>query len=47
MKYACIDAMQFLSFQTWEDPSHEDPETKTKGDQDPLDVCEIGQKVGS
>ncbi|XP_064603780.1 uncharacterized protein LOC135469166 [Liolophura sinensis] len=31
--------------QTWEDPSHEDPETKTKGDQDPLDVCEIGQKV--
>lgn len=31
--------------QTWEDPKHETPETKTLGDNDPLDVCEIGQKV--
>ncbi|KAL5017958.1 hypothetical protein ScPMuIL_003680 [Solemya velum] len=31
--------------QTWEDPNHTDPETGTKGDQDPLDVCEIGHKI--
>jgi inorganic pyrophosphatase len=28
--------------QTWEDPNHVDPDTKTTGDNDPLDVCEIG-----
>lgn len=31
--------------QTWEDPSHVDPNTKAKGDNDPLDVCEIGQRL--
>lgn len=31
--------------QTWEDPSHVDPRTHAKGDNDPLDVCEIGQRV--
>lgn len=31
--------------QTWEDPTHVTPETGTKGDKDPLDVCEIGYKV--
>ncbi|XP_067672431.1 uncharacterized protein [Haliotis asinina] len=31
--------------QTWEDPEEEFAETKTKGDKDPLDVCEIGYKV--
>ncbi|XP_052790207.1 uncharacterized protein LOC128224412 [Mya arenaria] len=31
--------------QTWEDVEHEEPSTGTKGDNDPLDVCEIGQKV--
>ncbi|XP_046380323.2 inorganic pyrophosphatase-like [Haliotis rufescens] len=31
--------------QTWEDPAVEFQETKTKGDKDPLDVCEIGYKV--
>jgi len=31
--------------QTWEDVDHEEPTTGTKGDNDPLDVCEIGQKV--
>ncbi|KAL8575759.1 hypothetical protein ACOMHN_004946 [Nucella lapillus] len=31
--------------QTWEDPNHDYSETKTKGDNDPLDVCEIGHKV--
>lgn len=28
--------------QTWEDPNHVDNDTKTTGDNDPLDVCEIG-----
>ena len=33
-------------FQTWEDPNVIHPETKAKGDNDPLDVCEIGELVG-
>lgn len=28
--------------QTWEDPNHVDEDTKTTGDNDPVDVCEIG-----
>jgi inorganic pyrophosphatase len=32
--------------QTWEDPNVIHPETKAKGDNDPLDVCEIGENVG-
>ncbi|KAI5121321.1 hypothetical protein M0805_003788 [Coniferiporia weirii] len=32
--------------QTWEDPAQMHPETKAKGDNDPLDVCEIGEQVG-
>lgn len=32
--------------QTWEDPNSIHPETKAKGDNDPLDVCEIGETVG-
>ncbi|KPI36133.1 Inorganic pyrophosphatase [Cyphellophora attinorum] len=31
---------------TWEDPNVVHPETKAKGDNDPLDVCEIGEIVG-
>jgi len=31
---------------TWEDPNQIHPETKAKGDNDPLDVCEIGELVG-
>jgi len=31
--------------QTWEDPNHTDAHTDMKGDNDPLDVCEIGYKV--
>lgn len=31
--------------QTWEDPNHEDKDTKCRGDNDPLDVCEIGYRV--
>lgn len=33
--------------QTWEDPAHVHPSTGFKGDGDPLDVCEIGQRVGT
>jgi len=32
--------------QTWEDPQVTHTETKAKGDNDPLDVCEIGEQVG-
>jgi len=31
--------------QTWEDPDHVDKHTAAKGDNDPLDACEIGRKV--
>ncbi|OZJ03420.1 Inorganic pyrophosphatase [Bifiguratus adelaidae] len=32
--------------QTWEDPVHVHPETGARGDNDPLDVCEIGERIG-
>lgn len=31
--------------QTWEDPNVVNPETNAAGDNDPLDVCEIGEAV--
>jgi len=31
--------------QTWENPKHVDPDTKEGGDNDPIDVCEIGSRV--
>ena len=31
--------------QTWEDPNHIDESTGCKGDNDPIDVCEIGYRV--
>jgi inorganic pyrophosphatase len=31
--------------QTWENPNHVDPGTNAKGDNDPIDICEIGQRV--
>uniref|UniRef100_UPI0037E7BF19 inorganic pyrophosphatase 2, mitochondrial isoform X1 n=1 Tax=Semicossyphus pulcher TaxID=241346 RepID=UPI0037E7BF19 len=33
--------------QTWEDPNHSDEDTKCCGDNDPIDVCEIGTLVCS
>ena len=33
--------------QTWEDPNVTHVETKAKGDNDPLDVCEIGELVAT
>ena len=32
-------------FQTWEDPGHADKETGAKGDNDPIDVIEIGSTI--
>lgn len=31
--------------QTWEDPNHTDKDTSCCGDNDPVDVCDIGTKV--
>jgi len=36
--YGCIP-------QTWEDPTATDQHTQCKGDNDPIDVCEIGSKI--
>ena len=36
----------FSRVKTWEDPQSTHPETKAHGDNDPLDVCEIGEQVG-
>ena len=41
----CLSADQLK--QTWEDPNVLHPETKAKGDNDPLDVCEIGELVAT
>ncbi|CAK9290230.1 unnamed protein product [Gordionus sp. m RMFG-2023] len=32
--------------QTWEDPTHLDKDTQCKGDNDPIDIVEIGFRVG-
>ncbi|XP_019730181.1 inorganic pyrophosphatase 2, mitochondrial isoform X3 [Hippocampus comes] len=31
--------------QTWEDPHHQDSDTSCCGDNDPIDICDIGDKV--
>ncbi|CAM0141758.1 unnamed protein product [Umbelopsis sp. WA50703] len=31
--------------QTWENPNSINPDTKARGDNDPIDVCEIGEQV--
>ncbi|KAI9016780.1 inorganic pyrophosphatase [Hyaloraphidium curvatum] len=33
--------------QTWEDPTSIHPDTKARGDNDPLDILEIGEKVAT
>uniref|UniRef100_A0A671XW65 inorganic diphosphatase n=1 Tax=Sparus aurata TaxID=8175 RepID=A0A671XW65_SPAAU len=33
--------------QTWEDPHHKDSDTGCCGDNDPIDICDIGNKVCS
>jgi inorganic pyrophosphatase len=32
------------SFQTWENPSHTDKHTNAKGDNDPIDICDISER---
>jgi inorganic pyrophosphatase len=34
-----------FTLQTWEDPNFVDEHTGQRGDNDPVDVCEIGYKV--
>lgn len=43
---ADLSSLFHSPLQTWEDPNTVHPETKAKGDNDPLDVCEIGELVG-
>lgn len=31
--------------QTWEDPNYKDPNTNANGDNDPIDIVEIGSKI--
>ncbi|MCJ1344171.1 Inorganic pyrophosphatase [Peltigera leucophlebia] len=38
---------RYESPRTWEDPNVIHPETKARGDNDPLDVCEIGELVAT
>lgn len=38
VNYGCLP-------QTWENPVEKDPQTQLLGDNDPLDVCEIGERV--
>lgn len=37
--------LSFLWSQTWEDPNHKDSDTGCCGDNDPIDICDIGNKV--
>ena len=40
-----IDFFYYFILKTWEDPNHIDESTGCKGDNDPIDVCEIGYRV--
>ena len=33
--------------QTWEDPAHTDADTGCAGDNDPIDVCEVGEQLAA
>ncbi len=43
----CVRSLTGVCFllQTWEDPNFVHPDTQAKGDKDPLDVVEIGDKI--
>ncbi|XP_062964313.1 inorganic pyrophosphatase 2, mitochondrial isoform X1 [Cynocephalus volans] len=43
----CVLSLQHSFSQTWEDPHRKDNSTNCCGDNDPIDVCEIGSKVFS
>lgn len=36
-----------MDIKTWEDPTATHPDTQARGDNDPIDVCEIGSSVGT
>lgn len=40
-----VDADPPTARQTWEDPNHTDPGTNCKGDNDPIDICDISERV--
>lgn len=42
-----FNLISIFKIQTWEDPSHKDGDTGCCGDNDPIDVCEIGSRVRS
>lgn len=55
--YGCLPQVQSVDkfvqityhlheLQTWEDPTSVHPDTKARGDNDPIDVCEIGEQIG-
>src|SRR4051794_27823791 len=41
-----LTALWLLVWQTWEDPKHVDQDTGLGGDNDPIDVLEIGEELG-
>ena len=48
--YQCTPAFasftpKLPTYQTWEDPSNVLSETRTNGDNDPLEACEIGERL--
>jgi len=43
--YILIFFIILLLKKTWEDPTQQHPDTKARGDNDPLDVIEIGERV--
>ncbi|XP_067886503.1 inorganic pyrophosphatase-like isoform X2 [Heterodontus francisci] len=42
-----LQILSFVVYSTWEDPCHKDPCTNCGGDNDPIDVCDIGSRVCS
>ncbi|TWW81946.1 Inorganic pyrophosphatase [Takifugu flavidus] len=45
--YGAIPQASASPPQTWEDPNHQDSDTGCCGDNDPIDICDIGNKVCS
>lgn len=44
-KFKINGRVVFCVSQTWEDPGHRDEDTNCCGDNDPIDICDIGHKV--
>lgn len=43
---SCIKILISFLKKTWEDPTHIHCETQARGDNDPIDVIEIGEAIG-